>query len=197
MNTIPNIFFDEDIRNSSCYELAIQVSEDENTLLINKYAQFVWNLETVHGPLDPVGNKIEFDSNILYHDGIVRLGKHDVPFRLHVDKEEPGSHWFCVCFYTAVITKVFGSKYKTYTEFPHVPNAITGFFKQIMKELYSIHPFLLAMVGHEVSGQYYLKDLQGELSEIWKPDTFYIGRIYQSIISDENKQCITYIEDLI
>lgn len=196
MGALPEIFFNEDFQESSFYELAIQVCEDKNTLLMNTYAQHIWNLNEVNGSLDADGNQIEFDIEKNYHDGIVQLGKHIIPFRLHIDKEEPGSYWFGICFYTAAITKVFGSKYKTYTEFPLVPNAITKFFTKTMKELYSIHPFLLAMVGHEVSGQYYLQNLQGTLSEIWTPNTFYIGKNNMTIVSEENKQFVTIVEEL-
>lgn len=197
MIVIPEIFFDENIQESSFYELAIQVSEDKNTKISLKYAQYIWSLNEVEGPLDAEGNLVEFDVEKYYHDGIVQLGKHIIPFRLNVDKEEPGSYWFGICFYSDAITKVFGSKYKTYTEFPVVPNAITKFFVKLMKELNSIHPFLLALVGSEVSGQYYLRNFANDMSDnIISNCLFYVSSKNFKTICEENKKYFTVIDDL-
>jgi hypothetical protein len=72
---------------------------------------------------------------------------------------ETGFNWFDICFYTAAIEKVFGAEYQTWSENPKVPKQLTDFFTSILKALYKIYPFELAMLDFEVSGQYYFEDL--------------------------------------
>jgi hypothetical protein len=85
----------------------------------------------------------------------------------NIREEEPvetGFNWFDICFYTAAIEKVFGSEYQTWTENPKVPITLKKFFTTVLKQLYKIYPFQLAILDFEVSGQYYLDNLKTPLT---------------------------------
>jgi len=109
---------------------------------------------------------------------------------------ETGFNWFDICFYTAAIEHVFGAEYLTWTENPNVPKELSGFFMRTIKQLYTIYPFQLAMLDYEISGQYYLNDLQKPLTNNWTSSAFYVGQYSFEQIANENKRFATKVEEL-
>jgi hypothetical protein len=102
---------------------------------------------------------------------------------------ETGFNWFDICFYTATIEKVFGSEYQTWTENPKVPKQLTDFFTSILKALYKIYPFELAMLDFEVSGQYYFDDLKKPINT-WTYSAFFVGQNKYDLVAVENRKFV-------
>lgn len=194
------IFVDKDLRKGGFYELAIQVCPCADKEPIQKYTDFIWALQNVEGPYDSNCNPIDVDFANNRHEGILHLNTYSIPFLTYNIKEEhpieTGFNWFDICFYTSTIEKVFGCEYETWRESPKVPEQLEKFFESIVKQLYEIYPFKLAMLDYEVSGQYYFDNLKGPLANGWIPSRFFVGRENFDYISIENRKFITKIEDL-
>jgi hypothetical protein len=109
---------------------------------------------------------------------------------------ETGFNWFDICFYTAAIEKVFGAEYQTWTENPNVPKELKKFFHGIIKQLFKVYPFKLAILDFEVSGQYYFDDLRKPLVNGWTPSSFFVSKENYEHISSENRKYVTKIEDI-
>ena len=155
-------------RTGGFYELAIQVCPSADNEPIKLYTDFIWTLKNVDGPFDVNNNSITIDIVNIQHLGILHLDNYSIPFMTYnIREEEPvetGFNWFDICFYTAAIEKVFGSEYQTWTENPKVPITLKKFFTTVLKQLYKIYPFQLAILDFEVSGQYYLDNLKTPLT---------------------------------
>ena len=155
MTKLKDIFLDKDLRCGGFYELAIQVCPSIDNNPINLYTDFIWTLNNVSGPFDEDFKKIETNIENFQHRGLIRLENFDIPFMTYnIREDEPietGFNWFDICFYTAAIEKVFGSEYETWTENPKVPKQLTDFFTSVLKALYKIYPFELAMLDFEGS----------------------------------------------
>ncbi|MGB8191803.1 MAG: hypothetical protein WCF67_07795 [Chitinophagaceae bacterium] len=199
MGETKNIFLDENLRSGGFYELAIQVCPSIDNEPIKLYTDYIWSLENVEGPLDDNFNLVQIDIEAFRHRGIIRLGYHEIPFMTYNIREtepiETGFNWFDICFYTAAIEHVFGEEYQTWTENPKVPKELSDFFIQTIKKLYQIHPFKLAMLDFEVSGQYYLNNLQKPLNNATNT-TFYLGQDNFGQIANDNKKLVTKIEEM-
>ncbi len=200
MTEAKNIFLDKDLRCGGFYELAIQVCQSIDNKPIQLYTDCIWKLENVRGPYDDNFNLIQTDIETFQHRGLIQLGEYEIPFMTYNVREtepiETGFNWFDICFYTAAIEHVFGSDYQTWTENPKVPKELSEFFRKIMKQLYKIYPFKLAMLGFEVSGQYYLDDLEKPSSNNWQTSAFYVGQDMFQQIANENQRFVTKIEEL-
>lgn len=101
-------------------------------------------------------------------------------------------NWFDICFYTTTIEYVFGEKYKTWTEKPLTPPILDEFFISIIKKLFDIYKFQLAIIDFEVSGQYYLCDLHKALNAHTN-SRFFVGSENAHIIANENKSKVYMI----
>ena len=200
MKQAKDIFLDKDLRLGGFYELAIQVCPSIDNEPIRLYADSIWQHENVEGPFDDSFNLTEIDIEIFQHRGIVRLDGYEIPFTTYNVREtepiETGFNWFDICFYTAAIEHIFGAEYQTWTENPKVPKELSDFFRRTIKQLYKIYPFKLAMLDFEVSGQYYLDDLQKPLSNNWTTSAFYVGQDNFEQIANQNKRFVTKIEEL-
>ncbi|SIR50397.1 hypothetical protein [Pontibacter lucknowensis] len=194
---IKQLFFDKDLRTGGFYELSIQVCPSVETLPIKVYTDYIWNLPFVYGPFDIDFNKIEIDINNFEHQGVMHLGQYIIPFKtFNIREEEPietGFNWFDICFYTAAIEKVFGEQYQTWTESPKVPKPLEEFLLNTMKSLYRLHPFQLAIIDFEVSGQYYFNDLKGDFLN-WTSSKFFVGKENIGLISEKNKNLVTVVD---
>ena len=194
------IFLDKDLRLGGFYEVAIQVCSSIDNEPIQLYTDYIWTLGNVEGPFDENFNLEQIDIEIFQHRGIVQLGKYEIPFiTYNIREDEPvetGFNWFDICFYTAAIEHVFGAEYQTWTENPKVPKELSSFLRKTIKQLYKIYPFKLAMLDFEVSGQYYLSDLQKPLTNNWTTSAFYVGQDKFEQIADENKRLATKVEEL-
>jgi hypothetical protein len=191
------LFLNESLRTGGFYELSIQVCPSIDNHPIKRYTDFLWSLDNVDGPFDNEFRKTSIDIANLEHQGLIALENKVIPFRtFNIREDEPietGFNWFDIYFYTAAIEQIFGSEYKTWTENPKPPKAITDFFHWTMKELYKIYPFQLALIDFEVSGQYYLNDLKGKKIN-WTNTKFYVGQENIKLIADENKELVTVIK---
>jgi hypothetical protein len=200
MAEIRDIFLDKNLRCGGFFELAIQVCPSVDNEPIELYTNYVWSLENVEGPYDNNFDPVQIDIEAFQHRGVVRLGEYEIPFMTYNVREtepiETGFNWFDICFYTAAIEHVFGEEYKTWIENPKVPTELSDFFKYTIKQLYKIYPFKLAMLDYEVSGQYYLNDLQTPLNNNGGSSAFFVGQDNFKQIADENKKLVTIIEEI-
>jgi hypothetical protein len=192
-----HLFLDKSIRTGGFYELSIQVCPSLETEPIKVYTDYIWNLPYVEGPFDKNFNSTEVDVNNFEHQGILHLGQLSIPFKtFNIREEEPvetGFNWFDICFYTAAIEKVFGVEYQTWIEHPKVPKPLGEFLSNTMESLYRLHPFLLAIIDFEVSGQYYLNDLKGDFLN-WTSSRFFVGKENIGLIADKNRNLVTVVE---
>jgi hypothetical protein len=197
ISDIKHLFLDESIRTGGFYELSIQVCPSIETEPIKLYTGYIWNLPYVEGPFDMSFNKTEVDVNNFEHRGILHLGNFSIPFKtFNIREEEPvetGFNWFDICFYTAAIEKVFGEEYQTWTENPKVPKPLDEFILKTMKSLHSLHPFLLAIIDFEVSGQYYLNDLKGDFLN-WTSSKFFVGKENIGLIAEKYRHLVTVVD---
>jgi hypothetical protein len=200
MTDSKEIFLDKDLRCGGFYELAIQVCPSIDNEPIRLYTDFIWSLDEVSGPFDEEYKIIKTDIENIQHRGLIRLENFDIPFMTYNIREtepiETGFNWFDICFYTAVIEHVFGSEYQTWTENPKVPKQLTDFFTKILKDLYKLFPFELAILDFEVSGQYYMDDLKKPLANSLTASNFYVGRRNIDFIAPENRKFVTQVEGL-
>ncbi|MDP1816784.1 MAG: hypothetical protein Q8K92_20185, partial [Leadbetterella sp.] len=187
------------------YELLIisnvfQTHSSADNEPIRLYTDFLWSLKNVEGPFDVNNNSIPVDIVNIQHIGILHLDIYAIPFMTYnIREDEPletGFNWFDICFYTAAIEKVFGSEYKTWTENPKVPIELKKFFTTMLKQLYKIYPFQLAILDFEISGQYYLDNLKTPLRDGWTPSSFFVGKDDYELISVDNRKFVTKIEDI-
>lgn len=194
-----NIFLDKDLRCGGFYELAIQVCPSIDNDPIKLYTDFIWTLNNVSGPFDEDFKTIETNIENFQHLGLIRLDNFEIPFMTYnIREDEPietGFNWFDICFYTAAIEKVFGAEYQTWTENPKVPKQLTDFFTSVLKALYKIYPFELAMLDFEVSGQYYFEDLK-KPTNTWAFSAFFVGQNKYDLVAVENRKYVKKIEEL-
>jgi hypothetical protein len=192
-----DLFLDDKLKTGGFYELCIQVCPSIDNQPIKLYTDFLWSLDKVEGPYDNEFRKTSIDISNLEHRGLLTLENKYIPFRtFNIREDEPietGFNWFDIYFYTTAIEEIFGRDYKTWTENPNPPKAITNFFHWTMKELYKIYPFQLAFIDFEVSGQYYLHDLKTKLINPTNTK-FYVGRETIDLIKHENKDFVISIE---
>lgn len=57
--------------------------------------------------------------------------------------------------------------------------------------MFNLHPFLMAFIDFEISGQYYLQDLKGNLNN-WTNTRFFTGRQQADDIMQEYKDTVTF-----
>jgi len=199
MRQLKDLFLDKDLRVGGFYELAIQVCQSADNDPIRLYNHFIWTQKNVVGPFDINYNSIKVDTSNIEHNGILHLENYAIPFRtfnIREDKPvETGFNWFDIFFYTAAIEHIFGSEFQTWVENPKVPKPLTDFFKSTLKALYKIYPFQLAILGFEVSGQYYLDGLRKPIGN-WTTSSFYVGQNNYHIVAMENRKFVTEIEKL-
>ena len=194
------LFLDKELKAGGFYELAIQVCPSTDNKPIKLYTDFIWTLNNIEGPFDLDYNLMSVDIANIRHNGILHLNSFAIPFMTYnIREDEPidtGFNWFDICLYTAAIEKVFGAEYQTWTENPKVPKELKNFFFKVIKELYKIYPFQLAILDFEVSGQYYLDNLKTQFLNGWTPASFFIGKDNYEKISNENKKFVTKVEDI-
>ena len=200
MTNAKDIFLDKNLRTGGFYELSIQVCPSLDNEPIRHYSDFIWSLKNVEGPFDLDFNSVKVDIENNEHNGILQLDNFTIPFMTYNIREiEPidsGFNWFDICFYTAAIENVFGDEYVTWLENPKSPLEIDEFMKFILKSLYKIFPFQLAIIDFEVSGQYYLHDLKDKIELMWNHPKFYVGKDNYKHIAESNRQLCKIIEEI-
>lgn len=196
MNIKKELFLDKELRTGGFYELSIQVCPSMDNLPIKLYTDFLWSQKNIEGPFDLEFNNAEVKLENIQHNGILNLENYSIPFMSYniqeTDPIETGFNWFDICFYSEAIEKIFGKEFTTWTEIQNCPKSLTEFLNSIMKSLYEIYPFKLAMIDFEISGQYYLEDLKSEF-ENFTYSKFYIGKENINEIAEQNKKFVTII----
>jgi len=200
MTTGKELFTDKSLSCGGFYELAIQVCASIDNEPIIAYTNHIWSLANVNGPFDDEFNRINVNIETFSHRGIIRLSEYEIPFMTYNVREtypiETGFNWFDICFYSAAIEHIFSEEYQTWTAKPKVPKEVSELFTRTMKDLYKIYPFKLAMTDFEISGRYYLDDLQNPLGNNWESSTFFVGEANFGQIAKENQRIVTKIEEL-
>ena len=181
---------------AGCYlELAIQVCKSSETEPVKKYFDFLWKLKDIKGPFDNDYNEIDKYSYI--QNGILDIENYKIPFTtFNIREESPietGFIWFDFTFSESAIQKIFGEEFEITGTNSKNPEILINFLKNLMEKLYAKFPFELAIIGVEVSGQYYLQDLETEMEN--QPNLkFYVGKDKIEKIAESNKNLITIIE---
>lgn len=161
------------------------------------YTNYIWTLDTVDGPYDMDFLETEIDVENLEHLGLLQLDNRILPFKTFNIREAsddgPNYNWFDISTYTAAIESVLGEEYKTWTVQPKYPKTLDNFFEQVLKELYRVYPFKLAMIGFEISGMYYLENFNKPLKE--EPyGRFYVGKDNYNQVCVDNRKHVTVID---
>ena len=198
MTNSKDLFLDKDIRVGGFYEVAIQVCSSVFAEPIEKYTNFIWTLKNIQGPFDDCYNKVDIEIENHRNDGILMIDEFEIPVAtINVRETEPidtGYNWFDICFYTEAIERVFGKEYQTWIEKPNSPKLLDDFILTTLKNLFEIYPFKLALVGFEVSGQYYFDDLSRDLNFNWTPTKFFVSKSSLNSITEKNKKLMTLID---
>ncbi len=194
--TDKELITDKKLSNGCYLELAIQVCKSAETKPVKKYFDFLWKLKNVKGPFDKEYNEIDKYSYI--QNGILNIENYKIPFTtFNIREESPietGFIWFDLCFSESAIQKIFGDEFEITGTNSKNPEILISFLKNLMEKLYTEFPFQLAIIGVEVSGQYYLQDLETEIEN--QPNLkFYVGEDKLEKIAESNMNLITKIEN--
>ncbi len=193
MTKYKEIFLDKDLRCGGFYELAIQVCQSIDNNPIELFTDYIWSLKNVSGPFDENFNKIDANIENIQHRGLLTIDNIVIPFmtyNIHEDEPiESGFNWFDICFYTNAIEKLFGEEYQTWSENPKVPKSLMDFLSKTIKDLYKRYNFELAIIGFEVSGQYYFENLK-QLVNTWEFTEFFIGENKLDLVAIQNKEFV-------
>ena len=196
MNDI-ELITDKNLSAGFYLELAIQVCKSSETEPIKKYFDLLWELIDVNGPFDKDFNRIDKYSYI--QNGILNIENYKIPFTtFNIREENPvetGFIWFDLCFTESAIEKVFSEKFEISEIDSENPKILIDFLKNLMKKLFEKYSFELAIIGVEVSGQYYLEDLETKLEN--QPNIkFFVGKDKLERIAESNKKLITILETI-
>lgn len=196
MTDTKNLYLNDDIRCGGFYELCIQVSPTVDTISLKAYNDFFWSLDIVSGPFNDRLEKVNVDIDNYTQEGILAIDGRQIPFKqFNIREAEPvatGFNWFDISFYTATIEHVFQLEPQHWSDNPNVPPKLQEFLLDTMKELYKLHPFLLSFIDFEISGQYYLHDLSGDLNN-WTNTKFFAGRQHAEEVKQEYKDLVTFL----
>lgn len=195
------LFLNTKIRSGGFYELSIQVCSNKEIEPIRKYTDYIWSQKNVEGPFDDTFNMIPSNTDDFRYDGILLIDEFVIPFQTFnisvgsepFDSNEVGYNWFDISFYTETISAVFGDLYKNNgDDRPTYPKQLNDYFKEIASQLYKLHPFLLATVDFEVSGDFPLHTLKNKI-ENWIPSMFFVGQENYELIAEENRKYVTIV----
>ena len=197
MTDTKNLFLNDNIRCGGFYELCIQVYPTVDTIPLKTYNDFFWSLDNISGPHNDKFEKVNVDIDNYTQEGILTIGDRQLPFKHFTIREanpiETGFAWFDISFYTATIEHVFQLEPQHWSDHPNAPSAVQEFLYDTMKRLFKLHPFLLAFVDFEISGQYYLHDFNGNLNN-WTNTKFFTGRQHSNDIKQEYKNLVTFLD---
>lgn len=198
MTDIKDIYLDKELRTGGFYELSIQVCPSTNNEPIALYTDFIWSQKNVAGPLDKNYNYIPIDIENNLHEGVLHLDKCAIPFITYnvreITSNDTGFNWFDIGFHASTIEKVFGNEYQTWKEHPNVPRELDNYFLTIMKQFYEIFQFQLALIGHEISGEYYLNYLKQREVKSWPCLRCFMDESNFEQIAIENRSFVSKIE---
>ena len=191
------LFLNKDLRCGGFYELCIQVCPSIDTKPIHLYTNHFWTLANIEGPFDDDFNTIQIPNDYYQLQGLLTLHNFVIPFKIFNIREqesvESGFNWFDISFYTATLDDVFGLENKHWSESDSCPQILQDFLVDTMKHFYSIYKFQLAFIDFEISGQYYLHNLKGELNN-WTNTKFFVGQDKYAVIKEDYKKFVTIVK---
>jgi len=197
MTDTKSLFQNEDLRCGGFYELCIQVCPSIDTKPIELYTNYFWTLANIQGPFDKDFNKVQIPSEFYELEGLLTLESFIIPFKtFNMREQEPietGSNWFDISFYTATLDYVFGLTNQHWRESDSCPSILKDFLLDMIRKFYSIHRFQLAFIDFEISGQYYLNDLKGNLNN-WTNTKFFVGKENYNEIKRDYKSLVTIVD---
>jgi len=195
------LLFDKTAKCGGFYELCIQVcpSLDNNPIIL--YTDFLWTQSNIEGPFEETWNgyintKVEYENSI--NNGLLNLDNYSIPFLTYNVREEnpleSGFNWFDISFYEETLNKTFNVENIFADENIQSKDIIDTYLTRLMKDLYRVYPFQLAMIDFEISGQYYLDNLKkGDLNN-WTNSKYFIGKENFNDIKDEYKSLVTIVD---
>ncbi|NRS90899.1 hypothetical protein HNQ02_003850 [Flavobacterium sp. 7E] len=196
MTKTKDIFQNKQLRSGGFYELCIQVCPSINMEPIKMYTNYIKSLENVDGPFDQNFELTNIAIENFEHEWILNLDNYSIPFKtFNIHETEPidtGFNWFDISFYTSTIEEIFGAEYQTWTENPKCPSELTEFLRKTLFDLNEIHKFELAMIDFEISGQYYLEDLNKDFN-YWTNSKFFVNNENAHLISERNRNIVEII----
>jgi len=188
------IYLNNEYKKGGFYELSIQVCPNNNFNPIQKYTNYIWDLDYVYGPLDKNYNLINVNNKKnIFNNGILIINEYEIPFLTMNICEDTGYNWFNISICVGVIEKIFGNEYIVWNENPNIPKILKIFHKDIIKELYKIFPFELGISGFQVSGIKYLEDLIKTEFKKGNSTIYYIGNNNYERLSTNNKNNVELI----
>ena len=192
-----NLFLKKEIRCGGFYELCIQVSPTVDTIPLKTYNDAFWSLDNISGPYNDNFEDVNVDIDNYTQKGILTINDIQLPFKQFNIREanpiETGFNWFDISFYTATLEHAFQLEPKHWSDNPNVPTSLQEFLLDTMKRLFNLHPFLLAFIDFEISGQYYLQSLKSNLNN-WTNTKFFVGKQHADDIKPEYKDFITFLD---
>ncbi|MFV0191227.1 hypothetical protein OBK29_15060 [Empedobacter falsenii] len=192
------MFKNQDLRTGGFFELCIQVSESSKNDIVQKYFDFFWNQPNVEGPFDndlkPINKIIDYRL-----EGILNIENVKIPFiNFNIKEENPietGSYWFDISFYITTIEKLFQIEPQNWDEKSNCPKELLEYLLQLMKKLYEIHPFKLALLDFEISGEYRIEDLKNLDFVNWSNSILYIGKENLDKVNEENLKYVKILNE--
>ncbi len=201
MTDSKTLLFDKAARCGGFYELCIQVCPSIDNSPIILYTDFLWALPNIAGPFEEMSNGyidtcIEYENAM--NNGILNLDNYSIPFLTYNVREEnpieSGFNWFDISFYEETLNKTFKVENIFADENIQCKNIIDNYLTKLMKDLYGVYPFQLAMIDFEISGQYYLDNLKkGDLNN-WTDSKYFIGKESLNDIKGEYKKLVTIVD---
>ena len=201
MTDSKKLLFDKEARCGGFYELCIQVCPSLDNNPIIRYTDFVWTLSNVEGPFEETWNgytnsKIDYENAVNY--GIIKIDKYSIPFQTYNVREEhpveTGFNWFDVCFFEETLNKIFDVENVFDERNANFKKIIDTYLETLMKDLFRVYPFQLAMIDFEISGQYYLDNLTNGNLNNWTNTKFFIGKQSLLSVKKEYKDVLTVVD---
>jgi len=201
MTDSKKLLFDKEARCGGFYELCIQVCTSFDNNPINLFTDFLWSQSNVEGPFEKTWNgfgssKIEYENAI--NNGVIKIDKYSIPFLTYNLREEnpieTGFNWFDISFYEETLNKVFNVENIFAKENFNYKKIVDNYLEKLLKELYQVYPFQLAMIDFEISGQYYLDNLKNDGLDNWTNTKYFIGKENLNDIKEQYKSLVTIVD---
>lgn len=162
MKTAKEIWNNEELRCGGFYELAIEVSSNEEREPVKELTKQLFQLDFIKGPFNSEFTNVELDLEYFDNLGFIEIEEKKVPFKtFNVPEDgEGGSNWLDICVYTAIYEEILGKEYQTWATEGKWHKGFDNLLIQILEELNSVRKIRIGVIGFEVSGMYYLQTLK-------------------------------------
>ncbi len=139
---------------------------------------------------------LEYENAVNY--GVIKIEKYVIPFQTYNVREEhpleTGFNWFDICFYEETLNKIFEVENVFDEGNAWFKNIIDIYLTTLMKDLFRVYPFQLAMIDFEIFGQYYLDNLINGNLDNWTNTRYFIGKESLPAIKAEYKNNVTIVD---